>query len=472
MIDDKEIQSENVLNVRALKWKSSNCMETSNNHVSMINENQSVHLSEPPITYERIYKGCDNKNGCNKDSLLNGRYIFVILTIPIFVSLPILLLPQHNSIKHPEYWYENTIISCLSALFTLTLETVYVTIKYYLEVPSMVSIVVFIQLYFSAVIAWTSTLCLTYLFWSVVLGYNPPMPLTLLLIPIVFIAQYGTLYVLVSKHQDVSSDTKKRLKQFIISRVWVNVVELQYQGLGFLFVLLPINFQWILAFALPLVREINYHIFYKIMIDSLHLDNGKLGIIIGVNAYNALYVAVKIGHTATLTTSICILIVDFLINLHSCKVLVKIHTTITPNICGNEQHIKEREYQLSKLILTELMEIILPLVYIVTVVIGYYGPNAEILGNIRNEYWQYEIINDLKGLTLSVLLMAIADSFSALIVGLWLWKACSIDFLRESCCLMGDIWEVPAIMIGMYLNYVSLNQNFTILDTSLKRKYI
>ena len=114
------------------------------------------------------------------------------------------------------------------------------------------------------------------------------------------------------------------------------------------------------------------------------------------------------------------------------------------------------------------MEIILPLVYIVTVVIGYNGPNAEILGNIRNDYWQYEIIDDLKGLILSVLLMAIADSFSVLIVGLWLWIVCSIDFLRESCCLMGDIWEVPAIMIGMYLNYVSLNQNFTILDTSSK----
>ena len=168
-------------------------MERSNNQVCAINDNQSVHLTEHSISYERIYKVCDNKNGLNKDSLWNGFYIFVILALPIVSSFPILLLPQHNSINHPEYWYENTIISCLSPLFTLTLETVYVTIKYYLEVPSMVSIVVFIQLYFSAVLAWTSTLCLAYLVWSVMLGYNPPMPLTLLLIPIVFIAQYGTL---------------------------------------------------------------------------------------------------------------------------------------------------------------------------------------------------------------------------------------------------------------------------------------
>ena len=455
MIDYRKNRPENALNVRALNWKSTNCMERSNNQLCMINENQSVHLTAPPITYERIYKGYDNKNGWNKDSLWNGFYIFVILAIPIVFSFPILLLPQHNSINHPEYWYESTIISCLSALVTLTLETVYVTIKYYLEVPSMVSIVVFIQLYFATVLAWTSTLCLTYLFWSVVLEYNQPMPLTLLLIPIVFITQYGTLYVLVSKHQHVSSDTKKRLKQFIISRVWVNVVELQYQGLGFLFVLLPINFQWILAFALPLVRELNYHIFYKIMIDSLHLDNGKLGIIIGVNAYNALYVAVKIGHTATLTTSICILVVDFLINLHSCKVLVKMHASITPDVLGNDQHIKEREYQLSKLILTELMEIIVPLVYIVTVVIGYNGPNAEILGNIRNDYWQYESIDDIWETVTVVLIMFIFDGLSAVISGFMLWKVCSYDVLRKTTKLIKELWPVIAVNIANYLNYVS-----------------
>ena len=91
-----------------------------------------------------------------------------------------------------------------------------------------------------------------------------------------------------------------------------------------------------------------------------------------------------------------------------------------------------------------------------TVLVAYYGPNAGILGNIRNDYWQYSSIDDLGQLILSVLLMAIVDSFSALIVGYWLRKVCSIDFLRESCCLIGDIWGVPTIIIANYLIYVSL----------------
>ena len=73
------------------------------------------------------------------------------------------------------------------------------------------------------------------------------------------------------------------------------------------------------------------------MIDSLQLDNGKLGIIVGVNAYNALYVAIKLAHTATLSTSICILIVDFVINLHSTHKLVNVHLSITPDVFVNQK---------------------------------------------------------------------------------------------------------------------------------------
>ena len=288
------------------------------------------------------------------------------------------------------------------------------------------------------------------------LGYNAPVPFTLLLLPIVLIAPNVTLFILLSRNELVSSDVKKRMKPLMISYILSYVLELQYQGLTFLFTLLPFELQWIIAFLLPFTREVNYKVFHHIMIDSLQLDNGKVLITVSINAYHALYVAMVIGNTATLPTSICILIIDFVINLHSCHQLVNVHRSITPNIFVNDQYIKNREYQLSKLILTEMMEVIIPFTYIVTVVIAYYGPNAEILGNIGNDYWQYSSIDNLRELILSVLLMAIVDFFSALIVGYWLWKVCSIDFLRESCCLIGDIWGVPAIIIANYLNYVSL----------------
>ena len=279
MLDKRKIETKTLLNVRKLAWQPNNPTDLSNNRICYISENDSNTSPEPQIQYTRIYKGGDNRNGWNEDRLRNGLYGLVIPTLSILFSFPILLFPQHDSILHPEYWYENILVSCLTAVLTLSLETVYVTIKYYLEIPSMVSISVLIQLYLSSVFVWISTLCFIHFFWTFLMEYNSPMPLTLLLVTLIFIAQYSTLYILVCKRQHTSSDTKKRLKQFILSRVWVNVVELQYQALGFLFVLLPLNFQWVLAFLLPLVREFNYKIFYRIMIDSLQLENGKLGII-------------------------------------------------------------------------------------------------------------------------------------------------------------------------------------------------
>ena len=455
-IDSKEQETGNILCASKLKQENEILPCEANTVECIINvkeENASVGAQN---FNTRIYKvqNCGD-NVFKEDSVWNSLYIILVLLSSILFSFPIVLFPQHNSIKHPEYWYESGIITCLSAVLTLSLETL-ISIKYYFEVPSMVSFGVFLQLYFVTAMLWMLTSSLTYLFWTMYLGYNAPMPFTLLLIPMIFIAQYVTLYILLSRNELVSSDIKKRIKPFMISRVWVNVVELQYQGLSFLFILLPLELQWILAFLLPFIKEVNYKILYHIMIDSLQLDNGKLGIIVGINAYNALYVAIKLGHTATLPTSICILIVEFVINLYNCHRLINVHRSIAPDLVVNDQYIKKREYQLSKLILTELMEVILPLAYIVTVVVAYYGPNAEILGNIGNNYWQYSSIDDLRELILSVLLMAIVDFFSALIVGYWLWKVCSIDFLRESCCLIGDIWEVPTLIIANFLNYVSL----------------
>ena len=277
-------------------------------------------------------------NVLKEDSLWNVLYIILVLLASILFPLPIILIPQHNHIENPEYWYETIIITCLSGILTLSLETL-IYIKYYFELPSMLSFGIFLQLYFVTAMVYMLTSSLTYLFWTMCLGYNAPMPFIIylfILLPIMFIAQYVTLFILVSRNELLSSDIKKRIMQFMIFQVlFCFVLDLQYQGLSFLLTVLPFELQWILAFLLPFIREVNYIIFYYILIDSLQLDNGKFLIIVRLNAYHALQVAIQIGNTATLPTSICILIVNFVINLHSCHRLVNVHRSITPNVYVN-----------------------------------------------------------------------------------------------------------------------------------------
>ena len=108
--------------------------------------------------------------------------------------------------------------------------------------------------------------------------------------------------------------------------------------------------------------------------------------------------------------------------------------------------------------------------YLLTVLIAYYGPNGEILGNIRNNLWQYKAIDDIEGLVLAVLLMFLIDLCSAIIAGISLWKTCSVNFLREACKVMDDYWIIIAINLANYLNYVSLNLIYIYFD--IETKYV
>ena len=180
-------------------------------------------------------------------------------------------------------------------------------------------------------------------------------------------------------------------------------------------------------------------------------DRGKIAIIIGLNTFHALYVSIKLGHTATAVTSSCILIVDAVLNLYSCYKIIQLHLLVSPD---GSQAAKEKKHRLVKLILIETLEVLVPLAYLLTVLIAYYGPNGEILGNIRNSLWQYKAIDNIEKLILAVLLMFVIDLCSAIIS---LWKICSVNLLREACKVMDDYWIVIAINIANYLNYVSLN---------------
>ena len=191
------------------------------------------------------------------------------------------------------------------------------------------------------------------------------------------------------------------------------------------------------------------------MIGNPHVKDGKMAVIIGINTYTALYVAIKLGQTATQETSILILLIDFILNIYSSLMIVNKYRSTTIDESSQRRHLKEVDYLVSKLILIELMEVLVPVSYVITVLIAYYGPNAEILGNIRNDYWQYESIDDIWETVTVVLIMFIFDGLSAVISGFMLWKVCSYDVLRKTTKLIKELWPVIAVNIANYLNYVS-----------------
>ena len=84
----------------------------------------------------------------------------------------------------------------------------------------------------------------------------------------------------------------------------------------------------------------------------------------------------------------------------------------------------KKEELLMKLLLNELVELLTPIMFVISFIVAYYGPNATIIGNVKNNYWQYGKIENISNYVVIVLIVTVID----LCVGLW-----SISFITILC---------------------------------------
>ena len=154
------------------------------------------------------------------------------------------------------------------------------------------------------------------------------------------------------------------------------------------------------------------------------------------------------GSHASLSTSFCILVFDFLLNLLGCFKIVRINRQISQEdaILDGLQDKKNEEVTL--LALTELTEILVPLSYITTFLIAFYGPNAYILGGIRNCYWTFIAIKDVYDVLSGTSLMFLFDSCFGLISGLILLKFVKLNMMKEYGKLLNEYWPIITIRLA------------------------
>ena len=85
-----------------------------------------------PTNSSRDHVEVENSHRSQGSSLLNGLYGILLIGLCVIFASPILLLPQHNVITSPQYWYEGMITGCLSFVLSLTLDTL-IALKFYFK---------------------------------------------------------------------------------------------------------------------------------------------------------------------------------------------------------------------------------------------------------------------------------------------------------------------------------------------------
>ena len=111
-----------------------------------------------------------------------------------------------------------------------------------------------------------------------------------------------------------------------------------------------------------------------------------------------------------------------------------------------------------KLVLAELCEGLIPLAYAICFAMAYYGPNANLIGNVRNDFWQYKAVNDA-GWTFVVMFgMFAMDLVSLFLNAGIIWVTCNINLLKEICIILQKYWFIMALKL-VYAPYYSFMGN-------------
>ena len=114
-----------------------------------------------------------------------------------------------------------------------------------------------------------------------------------------------------------------------------------------------------------------------------------------------------------------------------------------------------------ELVLNETIEVFVPITFMLSYLIVYYGPNYGVIGNVGFDYWTFKKIEDVKGFLTPVALMALADCASGFISGVLLWEQCRINIILEYCSAIRKYWSViggvgAAILLSVNI-FIRLN---------------
>ena len=135
---------------------------------------------------------------------------------------------------------------------------------------------------------------------------------------------------------------------------------------------------------------------------------------------------------------------DFLINVLICLWIVwtkKKH----PNM------IHEQIDLLQDLAIAELTEFHAPLSLLVTICFAFFGPNAAILGNISNDYWQYEAIQDINEYLASLGLFFLIEFSCAVVTAVILWFTCRINLCKAFVQLQEEFGKSYCVVLSYML---------------------
>ena len=185
------------------------------------------------------------------------------------------IVPAHNVLEEPEYWYEFqlTVMLVLPFLYLIGL---LVVAEYWANFTFENRLISYIFLLSLALGVHVGTIAIYYYFWTVRLGYIQPMPFSMYIAANnSFTAICLALWFRLSKDLRKQPGFWKRFLWFFVTRACNLLTVWFYALFGTSFTRIPSKYQWILALFSPIPREIFTRMFKYLSFKMGLLLNNK-----------------------------------------------------------------------------------------------------------------------------------------------------------------------------------------------------
>ena len=391
----------------------------------------------------------------NSKKALRSFFLSVgMIAISVFLLIPWITIPRTDSIAYQSYWWE--LCLPLASLMFLNTANNMLNLTVWTKENSLGTPLVFAVMFLLNYVLQTLIHMTCYFVWSVTLGLNHPMPfygiVSLLILEVSF--QIGLWTLLPSKLLK-KEGFRRKLRIFMIYRLWVFLMVFQNEVLSYLFLNPPADLQVLVPFIIFGCREFDLKVRSKI-VNKMMGEKDETGTALLEITLHVLYgsfIAIRLAE-AEFATVCCVVAIQFFLHMKTTHRIVCKHNRV--EVKKLETNETQQNFELVHLVAVEIVEGFIPIIHGICIAMAYYGPNANLLTNIGTSYWGDEI-DDFGLVFISMMVLLIFDALFAVVTSLWIWKTMDIDMLQEFQRVLAKYW-LPMVINLAFLEvaYVSI----------------
>ena len=98
---------------------------------------------------------------------------------------------------------------------------------------------------------------------------------------------------------------------------------------------------------------------------------------------------------------------------------------------------------------------------------AYYGPNSELIGNVKLTLWQYQAVTDINKFLENIFFLFAVDFSSAIFNALILWTICKLNFLKTLKNIQKEFWHILGVQeASLFITVIMISKFKIVWDHS------